>query len=223
MPLLLCKVNRIDYICEMNPQEVILVGAGGHALSIAEFAQNEITGYISNEANIDMPGCWFGDDSVAPDLVAQGKLFHMAYVYSGLPSMGKRRKLLEDYGAIGAQFATLIAPSALITPKTEIGKGSAIMAGTIINRSYIGRNVIVNSGVIVEHDCMIGENTFIGPGAVIGGFTTIGENCFIGLGARIGNGLSIGNNISISMGAIVNRNLTEPGIYHGSPLKHFKM
>ena len=207
----------------MKQQEVILVGAGGHALSLAEFASNIITGYLANEENEGMPGRWFGTDSEALRFVAQGRLFHVAYVYSGLPVMKKRRLLLQEYEALGAKFATIIAPTAIVTPASEIGDGSAIMTGAIVNRAKLGKNVIVNSGAIIEHDCIIGENTFIGPGAVIGGFTKIGENCFIGLGAKVGNGLTIGDNITVAMGAVVNRKLTEPGIYQGSPLKRFKI
>ena len=223
MEILSAKLIENDYICEMKPHEVILIGAGGHALSIAEFAAPLIVGYLANEKSPDMPGDFLGQDSLAPGYIEEGKRFHMAFVYSGLPIMQKRRKLIEEYEKIGARFESLIAPTAIITPNSRIGEGCAIMAGAIINRAFLSENVIVNSGAIVEHDCKIGKNSFVGPGAVIGGFTSIGENCFIGLGAKIGNGLTIGDNITVAMGAIVNRDLTEPGIYHGFPLKRYKI
>ena len=207
----------------MTRNEVILAGAGGHALSLAEFAGEHIAGYLAKEKSPGMPGNWYGDDTAAEELVKSGKPFHIAFVYSGLPLMNKRRGLIDLYESLGADFATLMAPTSIITPKSEIGDGSAIMSGAIINRARLGRHVIVNSGAIIEHDCEVGDNTFIGPGAVIGGFTSIGSNCFIGLGAKIGNGLTIGDNVTVAMGAVVNRNLTEPGIYHGTPLRRFKI
>lgn len=200
--------------------EVIMVGAGGHALSLAEFAGESIYGYLANEENPEMPGEWLGKDSDLLPLVEEGRLFHMAFVYSGWPVMLKRRRLLDSYEKAGARFTSLIAPTAIVTPNSRIGEGSAVMTGAIINRATIGANSIINSGAIVEHDCIVGSNTFVGPGAIIGGFTSIGNNCFIGLGSRIANGITIGDNISIAMGAVVNKNLTEPGIYHGSPLRH---
>ena len=214
---------EFDYFCDMKEKEVIIVGAGGHALSLAEFAGDLIEGYLAIEENPSMPGEWLGNDDDKHIWIAQGKKFHMAYVYTGLPRMDTRAKLLKNYEDAGAEFATLIAPTAIVTPKSKIGAGSAIMAGAIINRAELLPNVIVNSGAIVEHDCHIGPNTFIGPGAVIGGFTTIGKNCFVGLGAKIGNGLKIGDDITIAMGAVVTRDLKEPGIYHGMPLKRFKI
>lgn len=207
----------------MKQQEVILIGAGGHGLSLAEFAGSQITGYVANEENPDMPGEWLGPDSCAQELIEKGNFFHMAFVYSGWPLMKKRAELLEFYRSQGAKFASLIAPTAIISSNSRIGEGSAIMTGAIINRATLGENVIVNSGAIVEHHCVIGDNSFIGPGVVIGGFTSIGKNCFIGLGAKVSNGITIADNISIAMGSIVNRSLTEPGIYHGSPLKCTKI
>ena len=212
-----------DYFCEMKSHEVILIGAGGHALSLVEFAGEDIIGYLANEENASMPGKWLGNDDLASEWVKEGKDFHVSFVYAGWPKMDKREKLIKLYESLGANFASLISDTAIVTPNTKIGNGVAVMAGAIINRATIGNHVIVNSGAIVEHDCIVGNNTFIGPGAVVGGFTEIGNNCFIGLGAKIGNGLKIGNNITVAMGAVVNKNLEEPGIYHGFPLKRFKI
>ena len=207
----------------MKEKNVILVGAGGHGLSLAEFAGEEIMGYLSLEENEGMPGIYLGDDSQAAVYISEGKKFHIAFVYSKLPVMASRRKLIGKYESSGAEFATLVSPSAIVTPSSVVGEGSAVMTGAIINRAILGSHVIVNSGAIVEHDCRIGHNSFIGPGAVVGGFTEIGKNCFIGLGARIGNGLKIGDNVTVAMGATVNKNLIEPGIYHGTPLRRFKI
>lgn len=203
-------------------KELIMVGAGGHALSIAEFASHRISGYLAHEENAAMPGFWLGDDDARHEYIAKGTQFHMGFVYSGLPRMSSRAKLIKEYEDSGAEFATLISPYAVVTENSEVGAGSAVMSGAIINRATLGKNVIVNTGAIVEHDCTVGDNTFIGPGAVIGGFTKIGRNCFIGLGARVSNGITIADDVTVAMGAIVSRSLTEPGIYHGCPLKRFK-
>ena len=207
----------------MKRNEVILVGAGGHALSLAEFAADRIAGYLARGENPGMPGKWLGGDEDLERWVEEGYRFHMAFVYSKMPWMEARKKLLDLYQQRGGKFVSLISPTAIVTPHSEIGEGSAVMQGAIVNRARLGENVVVNSGAIVEHDCTVGENTFIGPGAVIGGFTKIGNNCFIGLGARVSNNVTIGDNISIAMGAVVTNSLTEPGIYHGTPLRRFKM
>lgn len=206
----------------MQQKKIIFAGGGGHALSLAEAVSDPsiIEGYTSLSVSPKMTGRHVGDDADGVALVSSGDyLFHIAYVYSGLPVMERRRSLISLYEDAGAQFATIIAASAVVTPNSVIGEGSAVLNGAIVNRACIGRHCVVNSGAIVEHDCIVGDNTFIGPGVVIGGGVEIGSDCFIGLGARVKNGVRIAPGVTVAMGAIVDRNLDEPGIYHGQPLR----
>lgn len=208
---------------EETKKGIVLIGGGGHALSLLEAAPNEnFAGYLSLKPSEEMDLKWLGTDEDFQPFNNGNYLFHLAFIYSGFPAMSNRRRLLERYRQHGARFATIIAPTAIITPHSSVGEGSCVLSGAIVNRAVLGDNVVVNSGAIVEHDCTIGENTFIGPGAVIGGGVTIGKDCFIGLGARIKNGITISDQVTVGMGAIVTRSLTEPGVYHGSPLRCHK-
>ncbi len=202
--------------------KIILAGGGGHALSLLEAAPlSDFAGYLALAPSESMPLEWLGEDANLSPFVAKDYLFHMAFVYSGLPVMDKRRTLIERYEAAGAKFATIIAPTAIVTPNSRIDEGCAVLNGAIVNRATLHKNVVVNSGAIVEHDCVVGANTFIGPGAVIGGAVTIGEDCFIGLGAKVKNCVTIASGVTVAMGAIVTRDLLEPGIYHGTPLRRY--
>ena len=205
----------------MNDQRLILAGGGGHALSVVEALDNDsiIAGYTALSPSPDMPADWLGNDNDVAELAGKGFLFHMAFVYAGLPVMDKRRRLIEWYENAGAGFVSVIAPSAIVSRNSIVGEGSAVMCRAVVNRATLGRHVIVNTGAIVEHDCRIGDNTFIGPGAVIGGGVSIGSDCFIGLGANIRNGVTIAPGVTVAMGAVVTRSLLEPGIYHGTPLR----
>lgn len=201
-------------------EEVILIGGGGHALSLAESVLFPLKGYMAMSKSESLPHPWLGNDSEAPIYIKEGYPFHMAFVYSEFPVMSSRGRLIKKYKDMGAHFVTLKSPSAIVTPNSEVGDGCALMCGVIVNRARLGEHVVVNSGAIIEHDCIIGDNTFIGPGAIIGGFTMIGSDCFIGLGAKIKNGITIADGVSVGMGTIVTKDLLEPGIYHGNPLKH---
>ena len=200
--------------------KIVLVGGGGHALSLLEALRDPkaVRGYIALEASPSLTLEWLGDDEAARGL-RDDSLFHIAFVYSGLPVMALRRKIIEKYETMGARFASIIAPTAIVTRNARIADGCAVMNGAIVNRAHIGRHAVVNTGAIVEHDCEIGSNTFIGPGAVMGGAVKIGSDCFIGLGSRIKNGVTIAPGITVGMGAVVTDDLREPGIYHGNPLK----
>lgn len=203
--------------------KIIFVGGGGHALSLLEtFPSNDyVKGYLAPCAATSMPIDYLGNDSVAPEYIRDGFLIHIAFVYAGLPLMNKRHGLITLYENYGSEFISIVASTAIVTRNAMLGKGVAVLNGAIINRARIGDFCIINSGAVIEHDCFVGRNTFIGPGSVIGGGTSIGENSFIGLGAHVKNGITIADNIIVGMGAIVTRDLLEPGIYHGFPMRHY--
>lgn len=201
--------------------KLVLAGGGGHALSLLESLPESIVpyGYTALSPSSGMPLPWLGTDE---DFPVEGSecFFHIAVVYSGIPRMQMRRGIIDAFSSRGASFLTLIAPSAIVTPNSRLSEGCAVLAGAIVNRASIGSHAIVNTGAIVEHDCIIGSNVFIGPGVVMGGNVKIGHDTFIGLGAKIKNNVSIGHDVTVGMGAVVTRDLLKPGIYHGNPL-HF--
>jgi UDP-perosamine 4-acetyltransferase len=212
--------------------DIILAGGGGHALSLMEALAFDhargadapvVAGYTAPADAPCMTVPRLGSDDDAATLAAEGYRFHIAFVYAGLPVMDKRRRIISLYEEAGVSFASIVASSAVVTPNSTLGEGCAVLNRAVVNRATLGAHVIVNTGAIVEHDCVVGANTFIGPGAVIGGGVTIGQDCFIGLGARVRNGVTIADGVTVGMGCIVNRNLTEPGIYHGDPLRLHKL
>ena len=215
------KINQFsDYLLKMK--EIILIGGGGHALSLLESLPEDLIGkgYTALSPSEKMPLPWLGDDGKDEALLHLPAFYHIAFIYGGAPRLEKRRALIERFEKAGVNFATIISSTAIVTPNSKVGNGVAILAGAIVNRAILEDHVVVNTGAIVEHDCRIGKNTFIGPGAVLGGGISVGENCFIGLGARIRNGISIGKDITVGMGSIVTSDLTMPGLYYGSPLKY---
>lgn len=109
----------------------------------------------------------------------------------------------------------------------EIGKKVNILAFATIQRAIFDSTIIedfvqIDSRVNIGHNSRIGKGTCLALGAVVAGSVNIGENCMIGLGAIIRNNLNICDNVIIGMGSLVVNDITEPGIYMGSPAKYFK-
>lgn len=208
---------------EMMNQKIVLVGGGGHALSLLEAVPDpsSVAGYLDLKPVDSMTADYLGNDSDAPGFFSLGAAFHIAFVYAGMPGMKARRRLIELYSRLAPRFASIIANSAIITPGSSVGEGAAVLNGAIVNRASIAPHAIINSGAIIEHDSVIGDNSFVGPGTVIGGGTTVGSDCFIGLGARLKNGITIAPSTVIGMGAVVTHDISEPGIYHGFPLRKY--
>ena len=195
--------------------KIILVGGGGHAVSLCETFGNQLAGYLAPVPSPHLNIKWLGTDEEAPVFVQNGFIFHMAFVYAGSPDMMKRESLLRYYKSIDAKFVSLISESAFISEHSEIGHGSAILNRAVINKAQIADNSVVNTGAIIEHDTLIGNNTFIGPGVVVGGGVNIGDNCFIGLGANLRNGINIASGVTVGMGSIVTKDIISPGVYYG--------
>jgi len=102
-----------------------------------------------------------------------------------------------------------------------------ILALATIQKAVFGSTILkrgskIDSHVNVGHNSFIGEDSVVALGAILGGSVTLGENCMVGLGAVIRNGISVCDNVIIGMGSNVVSDITEPGIYMGSPAKLFK-
>ncbi len=64
-----------------------------------------------------------------------------------------------------AGLAAVMHPAAAVGSDVEIGEGTVVMAGCVTNSgARVGRNVIVNTGATIDHDCEIADAVHIGPG-----------------------------------------------------------
>jgi len=92
------------------------------------------------------------------------------------------KKVIED----GYRLPVIIHPNAYVRDISNIGQGSIIMAGAIVDVNVrVGELCVLWPGVVVNHDSNIGENTFLSPNSTVCGVVEIKENCFIGAGAII--------------------------------------
>ena len=84
----------------------------------------------------------------------------------------------------GTSYAVVIDPNAVVSDEAEIGDGTVVMAGAVVQaRAKAGRHVILNSNSSTDHDCTIGDFSHIAPGAVLCGNVTVGEGALVGAGA----------------------------------------
>jgi len=181
---------------------VIILGAGGHAKVISEALNRsgtEILGFVAPDKN---PGTLFmgrkilGDDqfinTFSPDdvLLANG--------IGALPGNKLRWLLAERMRRQGYSFISIFHPSAIIAMDVKFAEGVQVMAGAVIQPgTQVGRDSIINTGVLLDHDCKISENCHLAPGVVCSG------NVKVGTGVHIGTGTSVIQNITIEKNAVV--------------------
>ena len=208
----------------MKP-EVVIWGAGGHALVIADIVcctgDFRIAGFLDE---VDPTPRAFADATVLggteqlPALAARGVHF--------LPGIGDNTARLRVL-AIAAQhdlaFATEIHPSAIIAASASIGAGTVVAAGAIVNPgAVVGRGVILNTACSVDHHDEIADGAHVGPGARLAGRVRVGRGAWIGIGAVILENISIGENAIAGAGAVVVRDVPPDVVVVGNPARFLK-
>lgn len=207
----------------MKQKPLIIIGAGGHAKVVLDTALclgRSVIGLA--DVNGERHGSKVlgvavsGDDawvqSHAPNTVT------LAMGIGSIADTGLRRRVFEAFVAKGYDFAVLIHPSAVIGRDVELGAGTVVMAGAVIQPGCrVGQNAIVNTGAQIDHGGRIGAHTHIAPGTVLSGNVTVGAGVHVGTGATVIQGICIGNDCVIAAGALVIQNSPDNSMIMGIP------
>ena len=211
-------------------QRIVILGAGGHARSVADVVLNaagdaiDLAGFIDEVA----PGTLvignfavLGADRDLPALIDRfgltGAIVGVGQVRGGDPIRARLFALGLVHGLVSV---ACMHKSSRVSAFATIGAGSVVMAGATINAgSVIGRNVIVNTGAIIDHDCVVGDHTHIAPGATLSGAVAVAEGTLIGVGAVIRQGIAIGLNATVGAGAVVIKDVADGQTVLGNPAR----
>lgn len=197
-----------------SKKSIAVIGASGHGRVVADCVR----------VNADMQFMGFFDDNLSLHPVGKVDECESYKNYSyvvGIGDAGIREGIVNEHQL---KWATVIHPSAIVSPSAEIGEGTVVMPGAIINAgAKIGRHCIINSGAIVEHDNVIEDFAHISVGAKLGGNVHVGKRTWIGIGAVVRNSISICADCMIGAGAVVVKDVKQCGIYAGIPVDVLKL
>lgn len=209
---------------------IVVLGGGGHAGVLIDCMQaaGECLPFAVLDADAALTGQEIygvpivGDDSMLPELIEGGV---DAFVV-GLGSVGKgnRRKKLFDLGVRSGLHPVVVKhPRAFCSVQAVIGPGTALLPGCIVNTGVrLGVNGIVNSGAIVEHDCVVGDHVHIATGAKLAGGVSVGNGAHIGIGAVVRQGIHIGEDAVVGAGAVVVKDIDSGDVVAGNPARVLK-
>lgn len=204
---------------------IIVLGAGGHAKVIADIiikTKNKVIGFLDDNIQIGTQIINYQDKEIKvigkiSDSMQLLKENENLKFIIGIGNNNIRRKLAENYKL---PYITLIHPSVNISIQTNIEAGSVIMANATINAgAKIGKQCIVNTGAVIEHDNVLEDYVHISPNVALGGTVKVGRCTHIGIGATVRNNINICENSIVGAGAVVVKNIEKEGTYIGIPAK----
>lgn len=204
-------------------EKIVIIGGGGHAKVVASIIKKlknfDLLGYTDRENRGTLLGApYLGADEALASIIKQHGKCSAAL---GIGYLGKgdlRERIVEKLRGLGFTTPAVISPNAVINEEIQIGEGTIVMDGVVINSgSRIGRYAIINTQASIDHDCEIGDFTHIAPGVTLSGGVKVGARSFVGAGATVAQYKTIGDRCIIGAGAVVVNDCLEPGIYLGVP------
>ena len=204
---------------------VLILGAGGHGRVVADILHQ-----IENSSG-ELTAIGYLDDDV--NLINQevGRLRVLGTVQDHLAKTAhdglilaigdnQARKSLYCQLEDSEQFVVACHPRAVVSPEAEVGRGSVVCAGVMVNPvARVGADVILNTGCTVDHHNQLADHCHIGPGAHLGGRVCVGEGSLVGLGAVILPNRRVGNWSTVGAGAVVVEDVPDHATVVGVPAR----
>ena len=196
----------------MNKENIILIGAGGHALSCIDVIEQEnkynIHGLVGLKDEVGKKISGYDVIATQDELVDLSKDFRYAFIAIGqIKNVKLRIDLYESVLNTGFKIPSIISPQSFISRTVQIGEGTIIMNGVILNSGVrIGNNCIINSKALIEHGTQVADHCHISTGAILNGDCVVESKSFVGSGAVVKHGITIKTSSFVNMGQIVTKN-----------------
>lgn len=212
----------LGYLPPALVRRILIVGAGGlgrevlhwardawpnHAPLIAGFLSADPSGLADRDCHLSVIGDPATFEPQPGDALVLG---------IGIP--GIRRHVAEQLLCRGADFLTLVHPTAVVVPTASIGLGSIICPFAVVSDSArIGRFCLVNYHASLAHDSFADDFTVLSPYATLAGKARIAADVFLGLHASVGPAVNIGPRSKVAANSCVLSEVPADSLAHGVP------
>ncbi len=209
----------------MDREKVVIWGASGHALVVADIIRlrgdYRIIGFL-DDINPQSHNTKFCNLPILGGVEQLDKISRegVKNLIFGFGDCGARLKLAQLVRSKGFDLITAIHPQAIVAADAVIGEGTVIAAGAVVNpATKIGNNVIINTSAGVDHECVIEDGAHICPGVHLGGKVIVGQAAWVGIGSTIKDGVKIGKRSLVGAGSVVLNDIPPEAAAYGVPAR----
>lgn len=210
-------------------RRVAILGGGALAREVLDIfeacnaagADYEIEGFVVEEG--------FGESGASLNgkpILGNLDWFRNAGDVSAICALGypeHRRGLAERAKERGIRFCNAIHPTAVLTPRMDIGEGVMIAAGcTFTNGIVLADHVHINPGCTLGHDVTLDEFATLAPGVHLSGYVTIRQGAFVGTGSCAIQRVTVGEWSIVGAGATLIEDVPPDTTVVGTPARRIK-
>jgi sugar O-acyltransferase (sialic acid O-acetyltransferase NeuD family) len=210
-------------------KKIVIIGSSGHAKVVIDIIEKQglfsIVGLIDTYRKVGEKTLGYTIMGKEEDLHSLNSTYDIEGCILAIGDNWLRKSILDKLNSmtVDIEFITAIHPSAQIGKNVNIGIGSVVMAGAIINcDTNIGKFNIINTKASIGHDCHFGDFVSIAPNATIGGNVRIGNFSAISMSATLIHSITVGEHSVIGAGSVVLQNIDNFKIVFGVPAKFIR-
>ena len=205
--------------------EIVIVGAGGFAREVHHWAVNTfsddaftIKGFLSSNPHdlerFEISCPIIGD--VETHNIQEEDRFLLA-----IGDIDTRKRVVNCLKKGGAQFLTLIHPTAIVTETATLGEGVIVCPfATVSDHCQLGDFVLMNFYSSCGHDAKIGNYCVLSPYSTINGYATVEDEVFLGTHSTVAPYKRVGRRTRISANSAAMYDIPALSFVVGVPGKH---
>jgi len=203
---------------------IVIVGAGGFGREVYILAKDtfpnvkyKIKGFLDDNLRV------LDDYSMDIRVISNIDSYMVEEQDRFLIAIGNvdmKKNIITKLKVKGAQFLTLIHPTAIVVNTAKIGKGVIIYPYVIVSDCVqLGDFVLMNSYSSCGHDVKVGKYCILSPHATLNGFVILEDEVFLGTHTTVIPGKRVGYRSKISANSVVMRDVPPNKMVFGVPGK----
>lgn len=205
-------------------KKIVIAGAGGFGRELLQWIKDtnektptwEILGFIDDNLNA-LDGVETDAKVVGTIKDYVGKEDEEVALAFGSPEL--KRKIVSILKAKGATFATIIHPTALLSPFAHYGEGFIMFPYSKLSCNSTVGDFVTLLSTPIGHDNVIGDYTVISGGCNIVRNVKIGQDVFLAAGVCIAQDVVIGDGAYLGLGSVILKDVKPGAKMFGNPAR----